>query len=70
MWIPGEIALSIRVLDVEPDVVIRDVVLVKACVHGLHVLLVIVVPAALVVTQGSDGGEGLCPWWITKTEEQ
>lgn len=60
MWIPGEVALSIRVLDVEPDIVIRDVMLIKACVHRLHILLVIVVPAALVVTQREDGREGLC----------
>lgn len=60
MWIPGEVALSIRVLDVEPDVVIRDVMLIKAGVHRLHILLVIIVPAALVVTQRKDGREGLC----------
>lgn len=61
MWIPGEVALSIRVLNVEPDIVIRDVMLIKACIHRLHILLVIVVPAALVVSQGKDGREGLCP---------
>lgn len=60
MWIPGEIALSICVLNVEPDIVIRDVMLIKACIHCLHILLVIVVPAALVVTQRKNGREGLC----------
>lgn len=59
MWIPSEVALAIGVLDVEPDKVIGDVVLVKACIHCLHVFLVIVVPAALVVGQGSKGREGL-----------
>lgn len=60
MWVPGEIALSIRVLDIQPDIVVRDVVLIEACVHCLHVLLVVVVPAALVVAQSKDGREGLC----------
>lgn len=53
MWIPGEIALAICVLNVKPDEVIGDVVLVKACIHCLHVFLVIVVPTALVVAQSS-----------------
>lgn len=59
MWIPGEVALPVRVLDVEPDEVIGDVVLVKACIHLLHVLLVVVVPAALVVGQSREGRERL-----------
>lgn len=59
MWIPGEIALPIRVLNVEPDIVIRDVMLIKACIHRLHILLVIVVPAGLMVPQRKDGREGL-----------
>ncbi len=59
VWIPGEVALAIRVLDVEPDKVIGDVVLIKARVHCLHVFLVIVVPAALVVGQSSQWREGL-----------
>lgn len=62
MRIPGEVALAVRVLDVQPDEVIGDVVLVKAGIHRLHVLLVIVVPPALVVTQCVDGREGLGSW--------
>lgn len=57
--IPGEVALAVRVLDVQPDEVIGNVVLVKAGVDRLHVLLVVVVPPALVVTQRIDGREGL-----------
>lgn len=57
--IPGEVALAVRVLDVQPDEVIGNVVLVKAGVDRLHVLLVVVVPPALVVTQCIDGREGL-----------
>ena len=59
VWIPGEVALPVSVLDVEPDEVIGDVVLVKACVHLLHVLLVVVVPAALMVAQSREGRERL-----------
>lgn len=59
MRIPGEVALSICVLDVEPDEVIRDVMLVEAGVHRLDIFLVVVVPAALVVPDGSQWREGL-----------
>lgn len=59
VWIPGEVALPVCVLDIKPDEVIRDVVLVKACVHRLHIFLIIVVPATLVVGQGGQGREGL-----------
>lgn len=59
MRIPREIAFAVRVLDVQPDEVIGDVVLVKAGIDCLHVLLVVVVPPALVVTQCIDRREGL-----------
>lgn len=59
MRIPGEVALPIGVLDIKPDEVIGDVVLVKAGIDRLHVLLVIVIPAALMVSQGSQGRERL-----------
>lgn len=65
MWIPGEVALAIRVLDIQPDEVIGNVVLIEACVHCLHVLLVVVVPAALVVGQRRQGREGLSAWGTT-----
>lgn len=59
VWIPSEIALPICVLNVKPDEVIGDVVLIKACIHRLHIFLVIVVPAALMVAEGSQGRERL-----------
>lgn len=57
--VPGEVALAVGVLDVQPDEVVGDVVLVEALVHSLYVLLVVVVPAALVIGQCRDGGERL-----------
>ncbi|TNN51073.1 hypothetical protein EYF80_038709 [Liparis tanakae] len=59
--VPGEITLPVRVLDVQPDDVVRDVVAIESGVHSLHVGLVVVVPAALVVPECKQGGEGLIP---------
>lgn len=59
--VPGKITLPVRVLDVQPDDVIRDVVVVKPGVHGLHISFVGVVPAALVIPEGKQRGEGLIP---------
>lgn len=59
MWLPGEVALPVSVFNVEPDDIVRNVVLVKARIHVLHIILVIVVPAALVVGQCEQGREGL-----------
>lgn len=60
--VPGEVALAICVLDVQPDVVIWDVMFVKALVHCLHIILVIVVPATLMVGQRRQRREGLGAW--------
>lgn len=68
VWIPGEVTLAIRVFNVKPDVVIRDVMLIKACIHWSHVLLVVVVPAALVVAHSGFGRKGLGALW-TRAEE-
>lgn len=68
VWVPGEVALAVCVLDVQPDEVVGDVVLVEAGVHRPHVFLVVVVPAALVVGQGGQGGEGLGAWRSTRGE--
>lgn len=62
--VPSEIALAICVLDVQPDEVIWDVMLIEALVHCLHIILVIVVPATLVVGQRSQGREGLGAWCV------
>lgn len=59
--VPGEISLSISVFNIEPDEVIGDVVLVKASIHRLDILLVVVVPATLVVAQSRQRWEGLGP---------
>mmetsp|Transcript_7148 Transcript_7148/g.24740 ORF Transcript_7148/g.24740 Transcript_7148/m.24740 type:complete len:789 (+) Transcript_7148:93-2459(+) len=50
--VPRHVTLAVRMLDVQPQHVVRDVVLVEPAVHQRHVRLVLVVPAALVVPQG------------------
>lgn len=59
--VPGEIPLPVRVVDIEPDDVVGDVVAIESGVHGLHVGLVFVVPAALMVAESEERGEGLKP---------
>mmetsp|Transcript_28749 Transcript_28749/g.70877 ORF Transcript_28749/g.70877 Transcript_28749/m.70877 type:complete len:331 (-) Transcript_28749:873-1865(-) len=49
--VPRHVPLAVRVLDVQPQHVVRDVVLVEPRVHLGHVVFVAVVPAALVVPQ-------------------
>ena len=49
--VPGEVALAVCVLDVQPHDVHRHAVGVKALGDGQHVRLVVVVPAGLVVAQ-------------------
>ena len=41
--------LAVSVLDVQPDDIIRDVVLIESSVHGQSVCLVAVIPPTLVV---------------------
>ena len=50
--------LTVRVLDVQPDDVVRHVVGIKPAVHAPHVRLVLVVPPALVVAEGEELGQG------------
>mmetsp|Transcript_17547 Transcript_17547/g.44716 ORF Transcript_17547/g.44716 Transcript_17547/m.44716 type:complete len:648 (-) Transcript_17547:7-1950(-) len=57
--VPGEVALAVRVLDVQPQHVEGNVVLVEAGVHRRHVRLVAVVPAALMVGDGELGRQRL-----------
>ncbi|KAA8579233.1 hypothetical protein FQN60_007174 [Etheostoma spectabile] len=47
--VPGKVTLPVRVLDVQPDDVVWDVVAIKSGIYGLHIILVGVVPAALVM---------------------
>mmetsp|Transcript_22353 Transcript_22353/g.69850 ORF Transcript_22353/g.69850 Transcript_22353/m.69850 type:complete len:731 (-) Transcript_22353:901-3093(-) len=53
--VPREVALALRVLNVQPQHVVRDVVLLKLAVHVSHVRVVVVVPPALVVGCGEEG---------------
>ena len=48
--------LPVGVLNVQPDDVVRDLMVVEARVHGVHVSLVPVVPAALVIPERGDRG--------------
>lgn len=59
--VPGEVTLPVCVLDVQPDDIIRDFVEIKSSIHGLHVRLVVVVPAGLVVPQGKQWRKSLVP---------
>mmetsp|Transcript_75972 Transcript_75972/g.195731 ORF Transcript_75972/g.195731 Transcript_75972/m.195731 type:complete len:317 (+) Transcript_75972:1215-2165(+) len=54
--VPREVSLTVGVLDVKPDDIVWDVVLVVARIHCGHVLLAHVVPAALVLAQRPE-------WW-------
>mmetsp|Transcript_28532 Transcript_28532/g.73202 ORF Transcript_28532/g.73202 Transcript_28532/m.73202 type:complete len:278 (-) Transcript_28532:1000-1833(-) len=49
--VPREVPLAVRVLDVQPQHVVRQVELLEFAVHELDVFLVVVVPPALVVAQ-------------------
>lgn len=60
--VPGEVTLPIRVLDIQPDDVVRNIVQIKSSVDSLHVSFVVVVPAALVVPECKQRGQGLIPW--------
>lgn len=54
--VPGEETLPIRVLDIQPDDVVRNIVLIESSVDSLHVSFVVVVPAALVVPECKQRG--------------
>mmetsp|Transcript_5211 Transcript_5211/g.9298 ORF Transcript_5211/g.9298 Transcript_5211/m.9298 type:complete len:259 (-) Transcript_5211:15-791(-) len=54
--VPREVGLSIRVLNVQPNGVVRNVVLVIHAVDRRHILLAHVVPTALVLAQGPETG--------------
>ena len=59
--VPREVALSVRVLDVEPQHVVGEGVLLELGVDGGDVGFVLVIPAALVVAKGEAGRHGLRP---------
>ncbi len=60
--VPSEVTLPIRVLNVQPDDVIWNIVAIKSSIHSLHVGFVIVVPATLMVAECKQRGQGLVPW--------
>mmetsp|Transcript_42786 Transcript_42786/g.132453 ORF Transcript_42786/g.132453 Transcript_42786/m.132453 type:complete len:527 (-) Transcript_42786:24-1604(-) len=53
--VPSEVLLPVRVLDVQPEDVVGDVVLVELPVHAQGILDVHVVPARLVLAHGAEG---------------
>lgn len=60
--VPGEIPLVVRVFDIQPEHVVRNIVAVKSGVHVLHVRFVDVVPATLVVPECKQRRKGLKSW--------
>lgn len=59
--VPGEIPLAIGMLNVQPDDIARQVVVIKALIHFQNVSLIPIVPAALVVAEGEERGQCLGP---------
>mmetsp|Transcript_10951 Transcript_10951/g.20113 ORF Transcript_10951/g.20113 Transcript_10951/m.20113 type:complete len:245 (-) Transcript_10951:1953-2687(-) len=59
--VPREVLLPVSVLNVQPDGVVRNVMLVEPCIDCLDIVLVLVVPAALVVAQRKLLRHGLEP---------
>mmetsp|Transcript_8868 Transcript_8868/g.14855 ORF Transcript_8868/g.14855 Transcript_8868/m.14855 type:complete len:270 (-) Transcript_8868:725-1534(-) len=50
--VPREVSLPIRVFDVEPEHIVRQVERLELSVHILDVSIVVVIPSALVVAEG------------------
>lgn len=59
--VPGEIPLAISMLNVQPDDVARQVVIIEALIDFQNVSLIPIVPAALVVAEGEERGQNLGP---------
>mmetsp|Transcript_8836 Transcript_8836/g.27859 ORF Transcript_8836/g.27859 Transcript_8836/m.27859 type:complete len:431 (-) Transcript_8836:843-2135(-) len=53
--VPREVTLAVRVLNVQPQHIVWEVVLLKLGIHCRYIRLVLVVPAALVVGQREAG---------------
>jgi hypothetical protein len=47
LLVPSEIALTICVLNIKPDYIIRDIVLLKLLINSTDIILILVVPATL-----------------------
>lgn len=59
--VPGEVPLAISMLNVQPDDIAGQVVIIKALIDFLHIGFIPVVPAALVVAEGEERGQCLGP---------
>lgn len=59
--VPGEVPLAISMLDVQPNDIAGQVVVIEALIDFQHIGLVPVVPAALVVAEGEERGQCLGP---------
>lgn len=67
--VPGEIAFAISVLNVQPDDIIRDVVLIKSLINSFYIFLIVVVPATLMVSKSGKRREGLSAWYSSEQRE-
>jgi hypothetical protein len=56
--IPSKVTFSVRVLNIKPEYIIRNVMLVKSSIHLSYILLSVVVPATLVVGNRKGLGHG------------
>lgn len=59
--VPGEVPLAISMLNVQPDDITGQVVIIEALIDFQHIGLIPVVPAALVVAEGEERGQCLGP---------
>lgn len=59
--VPGEIPFAIGMLNVQPDDIARQVVIIEALIHFQNISLIPIVPAALVVAEGEERGQCLGP---------
>lgn len=59
--IPGEVPLAISMLDVQPNDITGQVVIIEALIDFQHIGLIPIVPAALVVAEGEERGQCLGP---------
>lgn len=64
--VPGEVPLAISMLNVQPDDITGQVVIIEALIDFQHIGLIPVVPAALVVAEGEERGQCLGPCRFSK----
>lgn len=59
LFVPSKIPLAICVLYIQPYGIIRNVMCIKASIHCLDILLILIIPPALMVAQRKKWGQGL-----------